>query len=210
MVGRAVWGPAVSAERDDGDKDIKYERAFPCESVKSPSRCGLHAGRASVGNGDPCKSFSSTCPRRTPSTYDTRRHVLGCRSCDLASPVCEGQHVRKNTHRRSLADMAGDADGNGEWVVGRSENAAYRSRTSWGSRCGAVARNHRYGRPSDWGCRLDCLLGSNCGRSVTQADQRGIGYEPTACMNASRNVSGCCAPERVILPLTTKNGTLST
>lgn len=144
----------------------------------------------------PASPFPRLALGRTHSTHGTRRHVLGCRSCHSASPVCEGRRVRKNTHRRSVADMAGDADGNGEWLVGRSENAPYRSRTSWGNGCGTVARNHRYGRPSDWGCRLDCLLGSNCGRSVPQADQRGIGYEPTDRLNASRNVSGGCAGQR--------------
>jgi hypothetical protein len=71
---------------------MKRERALPSESVKSSSRCDLHAGRAYLGNGDTCKSFSSTCARRSPSTYDTRRHVLGCRSGHSASPVCERGH----------------------------------------------------------------------------------------------------------------------
>ena len=58
------------------------------------------------------------------------------------------------------------AKGKGEWVVGRSENAPTRSKSSWGIRGGTVARSHRYGHPSDRRYRLDYLLGSHCGWAV--------------------------------------------
>ena len=52
-------------------------------------------------------------------------------------------------------------------VVVHSENASHCRRTSWGSRCGSVARNYCYGRPSDrCGC-VDCVLGRNFGRTVS-------------------------------------------